>query len=529
MRRFNSYGPVDAEEHFCVQRRTLVTRCMEQLIGNPEKTGHYFTLWAPRQAGKTWLMQAVKAEIERCCQDQFATHCISFGNLRGMQYTHTGGIALPEALSEVLEKGLPGHPAVKTWGEFTDLFSKSKGLWQKPLILFIDEVDTTPALLLDLIVGRFGEMYPDRDSNHLHGLALVGVSAVLGVDSERGSPFNIQRAMHVPNFTADEVTELFRQYQVESGQALNAEVVRRLYYVTRGQPGLVGWFGELLTEKHNSNNKAAIDLNIWENTFRLACTSEWNNTLLNLIKKAKGAYLSQIMDVFTRPNISFSIDADWCTYAYLHGIIDYETVTLPQGGKSEVCRFSSPFIQHRLFHALTRDIVGERLPIPALEPTDRITDIFEPPEMDLSGIIARYKTYLKRLKAAGLNPWKDQPRRTDLHLTEAVGHFHLYAWVKEAFEDLCVISPEFPTGNGKVDLCIRYGNRIGIIEVKSFKNLLRTETARQQAVAYAKSLGLIHVLIAMFAPVEDEDVLQQLSGESVIDGVRVVVDAIGWT
>ncbi|MFP4429135.1 MAG: hypothetical protein ACLFPB_07420 [Desulfovermiculus sp.] len=31
----------------------------------------------------------------------------------------------------------------------------------------------------------------------LHGLALIGVRAVLGVGSERGSPFNVQHSLHV--------------------------------------------------------------------------------------------------------------------------------------------------------------------------------------------------------------------------------------------------------------------------------------------------------------------------------------------
>ncbi|MCP4399068.1 MAG: hypothetical protein GY801_17425, partial [bacterium] len=46
MRRFHSYGPVDCEEHFCVTREELVNQSIEQLIGNPEKGGHYFTIWA---------------------------------------------------------------------------------------------------------------------------------------------------------------------------------------------------------------------------------------------------------------------------------------------------------------------------------------------------------------------------------------------------------------------------------------------------------------------------------------------------
>ena len=60
MRTFFSYGPVDCEEHFCVPRKELIDRCVSQLVGNIEKGGHYFTIWAPRQTGKTWLMREVR-------------------------------------------------------------------------------------------------------------------------------------------------------------------------------------------------------------------------------------------------------------------------------------------------------------------------------------------------------------------------------------------------------------------------------------------------------------------------------------
>jgi len=35
-------------------------------------------------------------------------------------------------------------------------------------------------------------------------------------------------------------------------------------------------------------------------------------------------------------------------------------------------------------------------------------------------------------------------------------------------------------------------------------------------------------MIALFAPVEEEEVLAKLSGQTVMDGVNVVVTAIGW-
>ncbi|MCP4349120.1 MAG: hypothetical protein GY795_26870, partial [Desulfobacterales bacterium] len=57
MRHFHSYGPVDCRLHFCVERRELIEKCTEQLVGIPEEGGHYFTMWGPRQTGKTWLMR----------------------------------------------------------------------------------------------------------------------------------------------------------------------------------------------------------------------------------------------------------------------------------------------------------------------------------------------------------------------------------------------------------------------------------------------------------------------------------------
>ncbi len=79
-----------------------------------------------------------------------------------------------------------------------------------------------------------------------------------------------------------------------------------------------------------------------------------------------------------------------------------------------------------------------------------------------------------------------------------------------------------------MDLHLNCGTKYAIIEVKSFKTLAKTELAQQQAAHYAKRLSLNQVTIALFVPVEDEDVLNELSGQRIIDGVKVFVSAIGW-
>ncbi|WP_052506992.1 AAA-like domain-containing protein [Desulfonatronovibrio magnus] len=531
MRYFHSYGPVDCEEHFCVARTDLVQQCVSQLVANPEKSGHYFTIWAPRQCGKTWLMRQARLEIEHKYGDRFLVGMMS---MQGVVFND------PDSPDEILpwfadlfEDALGIRPdPPDDWQDWTTLFRKSRGIFSKPLILFIDEFDSLPPKAIDRLVTMFRNMYLQREAYALHGLALIGVRALLGVDSDRGSPFNVQRSLHVPRFTREEVEDLFGQYQSESGQSVTPEVVQNVYGATLGQPGLVCWFGELLTTKYNPGPGMVIDRAVWSQTYRRACFSEWNNTVLNLLKKARGQYQQHVLELFTRSDIQFSIDVPWCSYLYLNGIIDRTEVMDDRGETLDVCRFASPFIQQRLYNALTRDLMGEQTPILALEPLDDLADVFSGPELDLPALLERYTAYLNRLKAAGRNPCQDQPRRSDLHYTEYVGHFHLYFWLQNAVQDHCIVSPEFPTGNGRVDLHLKCprneGGKEGVIEVKSYINQAKMHRHIDQAANYARNLGLPSITLALFVPVEDEAVLAKLSGTHEIEGVRVMVKAIGW-
>ena len=525
MRHFSSYGPVNSEDHFCVPRQELIAQGVEQLIGKPEKGGHYFTIWAPRQTGKTWLMRELEKNINQQYPDKFTIVKFSLGDLRGMSFPEKQ-TDFPPIFGELLQESLPGEPVVKTWKQFGQLFSKKKGLWDRPLILLIDEVDTIPLYLLDMMVAQFRERYLNREKNWLHGLALVGVRAVLGIESQRGSPFNIQKSLHVPNLTPEEVTDLYRQYQDESGQKIEPKVVEQVYESTQGQPGLVSWFGELLTEKYNPGVEKTIDEDTWKLVWQNARFVEPNNTVMNLIAKARvPEYQQFLIKLFGNNNIPFSFHHPVCNYLYLHGIIRYES----RNSLEKICRFSSPFIQDCLYYALTDEIIGDETPILPLDPLDDLSDVFTPTSLNIPALLTRYKDYLERLRAKGINPWKEQPRRkTDLQLIEAVGHFHLFSWLKDAVGQRCVVSPEFPAGRGQVDLHLRCGNQRGIIEVKSFIDNYQIKSYQEQAADYGKSLHLDSVTVALFIPVLDETILEKLSSIKVVSGVEVNVVAIGW-
>lgn len=526
MRRFHSYGPVDLRDHFGVERRALVDRCVEQLIGAAEG-GHYFTIWAPRQTGKTWIMRRAVEEIRARHSDRFVIATMS------MQGIAVAEDAPPEAFFDVVpalfERFLGiSVPRPARWDDVGRLFLKQSEHFDRPLILLIDEFDSLPRSVIDQLVRQFRDLYLARDTTLLHGLALIGVRAVLGVENRSGSPFNVQRSFHVPPLSAGEVGEMFEQYQGESGQRVEPEVVDRLFAATRGQPGLVGWFGELLTETYNPGAGRPIDVAAWQVTYAAACQIEPNNTVLNLISKAKGPYREHVVRLFANAEVPFHWSEEWCNHLYLNGIIDHEQGVDEEGRPLYRCRFSSPFVQLQLYNALSRNVLTDPESNLALDPLDDLGDVFSPAGLDLPALLGRYRAYLGRLRAQGIDPFAGEPRRRDLHHREAPGHFHLYAWLLAALGRRCHVSPEFPTGNGKVDLVLRWRDRMGVIEVKSFTTMHDLGLARRQAAGYAAKLGLQAATLAVFVPKADEAVLEKLSGRAEVDGVEVVTAAIGW-
>jgi len=532
MKAFHSYGPVDHDAHYCVNRTELIEQCVQQLLGEkPEKGGHYFTIWAPRQTGKTWLIQQSIKKIQKQCGDKYIIGNLS---MQGLKFDDDDPadeflIEIPGIISQKFRIEID---PLKRWTDFQNLFNKEKGIFDKPLILLIDEFDKLPKHFIDAIVNTFRDIYLYRNDYMLHGLALVGVRAVLGVDSKQGSPFNVQRSLNVPNLSFDETLEMFNQYQEESGQKIEKGVIENLYELTNGQPGLIGWLGELLTDtyKYNPGYETTIDIPIWNRVKRKALFKEPNNTLINLIAKARDLeYSGFVIDLFSNSHITFSFHDPTQNYLYMNGIIDaHETED------GELVRFSSPFVQRCLFHALGRDALKQarldihNIKLLAIPPLDTLDDVFSGQELNLPPLLNRYIDYLARLKEKGITPWKDQPRRqSDFHYTEAVGHFHLYHWLQMALGRRCSIIPEFPTGNGKVDLHLICGEKKGLIEVKSFTNAYDAREARKQAAKYAKKTKHTDVTVAMFAPFSDEDILQQMSVKEKIHGVDVTVVAIG--
>lgn len=512
MRRFNSYGPINPKLHYYVPREKLIDQGYRQLLGeSPSEGGHYITVWAPRQTGKSWVMLQVMERIRKQetgngnSNIDVDVDVIKVDLDLPDQDTNLDNIAvsIAEEIFTELDKKNPGIDSLK---QLPTLFTSE--VLDKPLILLIDEFDALPKEGISRLTRVFRNLYMRRQKElHkpfnqrrylLHGLALIGVRSVLGIESKRGSPFNVQRSVHIPNLTYDETKGMFAWYEKESKQKVHGEVIDRLFDETRGQPGLTCWFGELLTETYNQDPTKPLTMENFEEVLAAAVKILPNNNILNIISKAnEKEHKSLVLELFkTDRKIEFNYDDKSLNYLYMNGVIDMDKETPTQ----YYVKFSSPFVQKRLFNYFSREIFRQMGQL--VEPFLNLDHVITPTHLEVGELLKLYQTYLDKNKK-----WmfKQAPRRSDQRLYEAVFHFNLYAYINEFLRSKKgQVFPEFPTGNGKIDLLIRYQNVTYGIELKSFTDHAGYREALTQAAAYGKQLRLVHIYLVFFIESIDE-------------------------
>ena len=505
MREFSSYGAPETDLYYYVPRRALVNETLLKLVGkNPQKGGHYMTIWAPRQCGKTWVLMEVLSILRD--NPAYKSFDIAYVGVETLKFESDVNHIAQVIARKVLKKVKITPQAVKDLDNFEQIFSRD--VLKKPLILVIDEVDSLAPQAIAGIVGTFRNIHTNRrQQSHkpsaerdylLHGVALIGVRAVLGIENKSGSPFNVQQSIHIPNLTFAETEEMYQWYERESGQQVEQAVIERVFYETNGQPGLVSWLGELLTVKYNKH-KPTITLRDFKGAYAAATRSLPNANVINIISKAnQEPYKQLVLKLFqTKEKIEFLYEDPDTNFLYMNGVIDEEVVTEIES----YIKFPSPFIQRKLFNYFSKILfrnVGQMY-----NPFDTLEDVFTPQGLHLPSLLKRYEVYLKKN-----SQWlfKEAPRRRhDLRIYEAVYHFNFYMYLYKFIRGHNgQVWPEFPTGNGKIDIMIKFEGQVYGLELKSFANLSKYKEALTQAAAYAHQLKLKKIALVFFIEAIDD-------------------------
>ena len=124
--------------------------------------------------------------------------------------------------------------------------------------------------------------------------------------------------------------------------------------------------------------------------------------------------------------------------------------------------------------------------------------------------------------------FQNMPRRqTDLRIYEAIYHFNFYRYLYDLLRPMGVdVIPQFPTGNGKIDLILKYQGKTHALELKSFRDMYTFEKGIDQAASYGRQLGLTEIVYLVFVELSEEDAKQL---EQVVDrsGIKVIVVPVG--
>ncbi|MCP5104073.1 MAG: hypothetical protein GY950_11875, partial [bacterium] len=332
-------------------------------------------------------------------------------------------------------------------------------------------------------------------------------------------PFNVQRSLHIPNLSYDEVENIFKWYRDESGQEIDPEVVKQLYDNTRGQPGLTCWLGELLTETYNEEKDRPINMDAFERVLEAAINLLPNTNILNLISKAdREPYKDRVLKLFrTDKTLGFRFDDKKTNFLYMNGVIEPMEI-----GKKNFIKFANPFVQKRLFNYFSNELFGDMDRL--VEPMDTLEDAITEESINIKNIIKRYQQYL-----AKNNDWlfKDAPRRKDLRIYGAVFLFNLYMYLYEFIENRDgTVYPEFPTGNGKIDIIINYNNKIYGVELKTYSDAGQYKKALIKASEYGKQLGLKEICLVFFIEAIDDRNRKKYEADYVDESTGVLVTPI---
>lgn len=252
MKFFNTEGPIRPDKHYFIPHRLNWDEILDLI--QREK---YFVLHAPRQSGKTTEIQELTLRLN--ATGKYHAVYVNVENAQAARnQVEKALISIIETLKHAIEEYLGDEE--KALGYFDDLITQkvpvtlnslklALSFWakhsQKPVILFIDEIDSLMGDSLLSVLRQIRSGYIERPVSFPQSICLIGSRDVkdykIWPDS---NPFNIKaKSFLLPNFSLEEVAELYGQHTKETGQIFDQEAIEYAFHLTAGQPWLVNALG----------------------------------------------------------------------------------------------------------------------------------------------------------------------------------------------------------------------------------------------------------------------------------------------
>ena len=462
-RIFEDSGTVDAEESYYVHLDNVINT-KKQDIKTMVDRGRYFSIFAPRQSGKTTFLEELCRQLHGdpayvavilSLQDNKNLDKTEFYSLMEMELYEQLTNRLKEVRCEKIEevvRFLNNHHLTNHIS-FRLLFEKlNKIIQYKKIVIFIDEFDGIPLDELENFLTTLRGIYIKYKKireKALYSIGLIGIRDITKLIVGGVSPFNIADQVEMPPFSLKNLRDLYFQYTQETNQPFTDEAIKKIYDETEGQPWLVNRLGAILTLDVKPGTTEPIDSNDVEKAIEILLL-EKNDHFDNLYEKAvlyKETFVKIVFDhVKYRPNDK---EESWLEQ---YGLIKRKEKTAVVANNIYKKRFIETFFSDT---EIPEDISMARFLLPG-------------GRLDMEKILLDFEQYIAQIGVRAFYTEKKPYEKTGQFLLTA----WLYQFVRGGEGDLRY---EVMSGLGIMDVTLTYKGRRYIIETKiNHQNLSRT-------------------------------------------------------
>ncbi len=487
MRYFNTHGPVNVQEHYVVPRQELV----DQLIAQIEQ-GSYFTIFAPRQMGKTTLLRNLE-DIVAYKHDYIpiilnfevyeSASVADFLTSVGNEILRKLGVALRlenderAALTQERQPARELTEIIQLRDLFTDLGTL---LPDKRIIFLVDEFDGTPQPAISGLLQAWRHLYLTQSPPRtIHSVVLIGLQNIATLNLGRSSPFNIAKQLRLENFSSAQVDDLLSQYTAETGQPFTAEAIEALYQLTAGHPFLVNRLAAIVTEEiATDRNTPVTGADIDRAQRKLVRETNYNFETLG---RHAREHAEEVLAILFGRMVPFNLNIPLISTLYMQGIIS-ESPT-------ESCQIANPIYRQVLIAYLRPLNFG--LQGDLLANGFDFRKLVTAGGLDLKAILSNFRQFVER---RGKEAFKVSPMPQ-----EATGQYMLMAYLDSVLRQIGgVVYTEVPSGDGRLDLIVIFQEHRYIIETKIWRGAAYFDRGIEQMHQYLASEGMVEGYYVIF-------------------------------
>jgi len=453
-RFFEKSGIVVPSASYYVQLEN-VTNTDNQDLKTMVDRGRYFSIFAPRQSGKTTFFKGFCRRLEK---DPFYVAILlsfqDYKNLSAQRFYQLIQKSINRQLISRLELvGCPQLDDIKSYLDthvlsdhisFRELFDELNGMVkQKKIVIFIDEFDGIPRDELENFLTSLRELYQeykDSQDKALYSVGLVGIRNITKLIVGGVSPFNIADQVGLPPFSLKNVHNLYAQYSEETNQPFTDKAVKTVYTETAGQPWLVNRLATILTVDIKPETTEPITEEDVAEAVEILLYED-NSHFDNITEKAK-QYKETFMDVVFN-GVEYIPGDEEQALLLTHGLIKAE-------GKD--VRVSNPIYKKRFTKTFFRKVAAQ---------TDVSSMRYYLPDrrLNMERILTDFERYIARIGAAAFYSTNNP--------MEVTGKFQLTAWLYQfVSEESDELYYESRTGLGIMDIMLVYKKNKYIVETK---------------------------------------------------------------